>query len=744
MNEPTHVWANEVNGPVYGTVVQAGQSEGVHIHPPAVRPVRSLPYRAGAVPPRAAGFQARTSLPGKDSTARTCVVFGLGGVGKTQLAADHAERLWSAGAVELLVWVTAGSRGAIVSGYAELFTDLTGITESDPERGAQRLREYLAMLQAPWLVVLDDVSNPADLRKLWPPDTPAGRTVVTTRRQDAALRGVGRTFVEVGAFTPDEALAYLDSALTGHSHLRTGAADLAAALHCLPLALAQAATYLLDRGLSCAEYLERWTDRRLDRLFPEADGLPDEHRTTVAVTWSLSVEQANRLEPAGVARPLLEVAGFLDPNDIPAGLFAASAVVRLVSVAAGRAVSAAEVRDGLGCLRRLSLITLDGATRAVRVHALVQRATLDAVPAGHRRALARAAADALTEVWPPAHQNPALAELFRANAAALAQSGGEHLWAPDVHPVLVRVGDSLGDAGLVAEARTYFHRLNGTAMRRLSPDHPGTLAIRGQLAYWRAQCGEVAGAVAAFTRLLADRRRVLGPDHPDTLTTRNNLVHWRAESGDVVGAVAAFEELLVDRLRLAGPDDPETFAVRGNIARWQAESGDVAGALAACEALLADLIRVLGPDGPGTLITRGNLAELRGRTGDVAGAVAAFQELLADRSRVLGAEHPQTLVTRGNLANWRAESGDTTGAVAELEELLADQLRVLGPDHPHTLITRNNLAEWRGRAGDLAGAVAAFGKLLTDRRRVLGRDHPKTQATADSLTYWRKRRSRRE
>ena len=44
---------------------------------------------------------------------------GQGGTGKTQLAVSYAYALWSIRAVEVLFWVTAASREAIVTGYAE-------------------------------------------------------------------------------------------------------------------------------------------------------------------------------------------------------------------------------------------------------------------------------------------------------------------------------------------------------------------------------------------------------------------------------------------------------------------------------------------------------------------------------------------------------------------------------------------------------------------------------------------------
>src|SRR5258708_2712422 len=44
---------------------------------------------------------------------------GMGGTGKTQLAAALARFLWAAGAVDLLAWVHAASRDSLITGYAQ-------------------------------------------------------------------------------------------------------------------------------------------------------------------------------------------------------------------------------------------------------------------------------------------------------------------------------------------------------------------------------------------------------------------------------------------------------------------------------------------------------------------------------------------------------------------------------------------------------------------------------------------------
>jgi hypothetical protein len=681
-----------VHGPVSATVT-------VQLPP---RPPVGWPHRVGVVPPLAHCRQERPADHALDAatTGSGVVVSGLGGVGKTQLAAGLAHRLWGRGELDLLVWVSATSRPAVVTAYAQAAADVTGVEDQNPDQAAARFLAWLATTPQRWLIVLDDVTDPNHLQGLWPPASPSGRTVVTTRSTDSALTA-GRHRIDVGVFTPTESLAYLSAKLAGDPVRLDQAAGLADDLGHLPLALAQAAAYILDRtGMTCADYRRRLADRRrrLDALAPRV--LPDDYPYPVAVTWSLSIDRADEFPPPGLARPVLELAALLDPNGIPMEVFTTPAVLTYLGGRTGGPVEADDVTDALDNLARLSLATIDPKTRTIRVHGLLQRVVREATPTDHTADLAVTAANALVAIWPGIERDREHAQALRANTAALHSHTGPLLWHPDqgAHPVLFAAGRSLGDTGQVTAAVDYFHTLHTTATERLGPDHPDTLATRNDLAYWRGAAGDPAGAAAAFEELLADVLRVFGPDHHGTLTTRHNLAMWRGEAGDPAGAATAYKKLLADRIRVLGPDHPHTLITRNNLALWRGRAGDAAGAVTAFEELLADRIRVLGPDHPHTLATRGNLASWRGEAGDPAGAVTAFKELLADRVRVLGPDHPDTLITRNNLAYWRGAAGDAVGAAAAFEELLADVLRVLGPDHPDTLITRDNLVYWRRRA----------------------------------------------
>lgn len=110
-------------------------------------------------------------------------------------------------------------------------------------------------------------------------------------------------------------------------------------------------------------------------MLPTERELPYEQHDTVAATWSLSVERANQLGPVRLARPMLELMSLLDAAGIPTDLFATSAVSSYLAGRLGRPVSPGQAEDAIGCLYRLSLLSLDThqPARAVRVHALIQR-----------------------------------------------------------------------------------------------------------------------------------------------------------------------------------------------------------------------------------------------------------------------------------------------------------------------------------------------------------------------------------
>ena len=88
----------------------------------------------GVPPPLTDHFQDReaASRLAEALAAGPTVVLGLGGTGKSQLAAHHAWRVWRDATVDVAVWVPALSRDAITVAFAEAARVLC---ERDPDIG---------------------------------------------------------------------------------------------------------------------------------------------------------------------------------------------------------------------------------------------------------------------------------------------------------------------------------------------------------------------------------------------------------------------------------------------------------------------------------------------------------------------------------------------------------------------------------------------------------------------------------
>ena len=168
--------------------------------------------------------------------------------------------------------------------------------------------------------------------------------------------------------------------------------------------------------------------------------------------------------------------------------------------------------------------------RMVACHSLVQRATLEQLAPDALANTVQGAADAVVQAWPDVERDTDLGRVLRDCTASLKDRYDPLLWAPDAHPLLFRAGRSIGECGLVHAATSCWAELASNAVDALGPDHPDTLSIRSNLAYWRGEAGDPTGAATAVEQLLTDYLRVLGPDHPDTLSTRNNLAYWHSKA----------------------------------------------------------------------------------------------------------------------------------------------------------------------------------------------------------------------
>jgi len=657
---------------------------------------------------------------------------GLGGSGKTQLALAVAHALWDRRAVDLVVWLCPSTRDAVVTGYAQAIQDVgeAGYGES-AERAAGRFLDWLTETRRPWLVILDDLGDAAVLEGLWP-HGPQGRVIVTSRRPDTAVRAYRPRAVEVGPFSPREALGYLSGKLRDDPDQWIGAVDLASDLGYLPIALGQAAAVMAGTGLDCREYRARVADRMKRLAGAPAGAYP----SIVASTWSLGTEMAEQIPPAGLARPALSLVAMLDPNGIPGAVLTSQAACgHLTRYRRGAAVDEMQARAALYNLARAGLVSIDttSAARTVRVHALVQATVQQNLTAAEGDEAARAAAGALLEIWPRADAPPLYEQALRDCTARLHETAGRVLWTPECHPLLLRAGRSLETSGLAGPAVAYWQSLLDISEAELGPGHTHTLLVQDRLGAAQEAAGHPDAAVAVYQAALAERQRLLGAAHPDTVSARASLARAHREAGRAEEAVSLFERVLAESEQGRGARHPDTLTARGDLAEAYLEAGQSDQAIAAFQQALTGRERVLGPAHPDTLAARGELAHAYRVAGRPEKALPLYERLVTEQDQAHGPDHPDTLAARAALAQAYRSAGRLKDALVLYRRTLADLERVQGRDHLDSITARSNLADTCFLASKYKEAVPLYERTLADRERIQGPDHPDTIAARGNL-----------
>jgi hypothetical protein len=174
-------------------------------------------------------------------------ITGLGGVGKTQLAARYVAL--HGREYDLVAWIRAEDGG--VPDLAELAAKVGEPVQGlSPVERRDLALERLRRGEERWLLVLDNVESAAALNDCLPRGG-NGRVLVTSRNREV------RQFAPVlslDVFDPETATSYLIER-AGRPADREGAERLARALGYLPLALSHAAAYCAE-GTSFDDYLE--------------------------------------------------------------------------------------------------------------------------------------------------------------------------------------------------------------------------------------------------------------------------------------------------------------------------------------------------------------------------------------------------------------------------------------------------------------------------------------------------------
>jgi len=564
------------------------------------RPARVFEGRDGALGVLAGGLAARGGV------VVTQAVYGLGGVGKSELALQYAHANRSD--YPLTWWITADGPRQLEAGLAGLAGRLCPLvavagTTADAAGWA------MGWLQAHdgWLLILDNVEDPADIEPLLA-QLGGGHVIITSRRDADWTRLADPVRLDV--LDPAAAAQLLVRRTGQHGTAdEQAAAQLAGELGFLPLALDQAAAYIVQQRVTPADYLDSL--HRHPARMHAAGGAGGDAQRTIARLWDLHITAIRDSSPA--AARLLGVIARYAPDAIPRAML-------------GGTASREDTDEALGLLTSYSLITLT--TETVSIHRLLQAVILTRPDdtGGDARGLRETALDWLNNVIPDdPYQNVAGWPLLRALVPHAEALSGH--FPPGGQPEALgcaqnQVALFLQSQGAYARALPLLEQALAITEAALGPDHPGTATAMGNLAGTYRELGRAADALPLHERALAITEATLGPDHPGTANQLNNLAATYRELGRAADALPLHERALAITEATLGPDHPDTAIRLKDLAAIYRALGRPADALPLAERALTITEAALGPDHPDTAARLNNLAVTYRALGRPADALA--------------------------------------------------------------------------------------------------------------------------
>jgi hypothetical protein len=717
------LWALDRPAQAVSTVAQAGLPR----FPGTVPPVWNVPARNADFTGRGATLEKlRDNLAGGGVAVVVAqALYGLGGVGKTQLALEYAHRFMAD--YDLVWWVPSERSEEISLALAELARKL-GLQVGDnvAEAADAALEELRQDAKPHWLLIFDNADDPKQLEPYLP--SGSGHVLITSRNQ---AWGHAAEPLEVDVFTNDESVAHL---LRHVPELDPAeASQVAEALGHLPLAVEQASAWLEQTGMPARAYIEQLVTESTRIL-----GLnqPPGYPMPVVATWNLSFEQLKERSPAAVR--LLQILAFCSPGPISMTLLYSDemneSLLPYDEALSEKLMLGRVIRD----ISRFALIKVDQGTNSLQIHRLVQAVIRSQMTEEEQNEVRHEVHKILVGARPRQGEtdDPTNWSTYDIIWPHLGPSRAEECDDPRTRQLLIDWVRYQWKHGEFDSALNLAHRLQGLWTHELGPDHQQTLHLQTQTANVLRSQGRFDEARDMDTYVLERQRAVLGADHPYSLMTAGGLAADLRALGYFKEALASDQETYDSFKEQFGPDTERALAAAHNLASSLRLVGDYFAARSLDQETLDRQRRALSPDHPYTLGSAAALALDMRAAGAFRESVDLLRDTWARYQAVLGEDMLETLITAASLAVSLRKAGEQAEAMALAQDTYDRFERRYGQDSPGAQACALNLACDYAAVDDMPRALGMVTDVKAALAATLGDDHPNTMVAANNLACY--------
>ncbi|KAL4804991.1 hypothetical protein BDV18DRAFT_161391 [Aspergillus unguis] len=330
---------------------------------------------------------------------RSCLVHGMGGVGKTQLALEYLYR--NSGRYSHAFWVRGSTEHDLSQSFIEIAAKAAPGQETEGLSAQRQIgiaRRWLIENDIDWLLVFDNVNNHQHLLPYWPPCN-HGTIIVTS--QNPTLVNLTGVEVKIQPLSAEDGCSLVLKQLRHTAGGEDLASKVSAQLGGHPLAISQFIGYCRTASLSLSETLPLLESKGVYEIFSSlgsANASFGEYDKTLDTVWDLALELRSPQ-----ARELLSTIAFFHPDAIEESmLLAEHEFLPLIYIDQPKDINLKLI---IADLRQRHLIERvgEGSDAHLRMHRLLKRsliAKLDRQPEQLKDTFAKATA-MVRSVYPP-------------------------------------------------------------------------------------------------------------------------------------------------------------------------------------------------------------------------------------------------------------------------------------------------------------------------------------------------------
>ncbi|CAG8147427.1 unnamed protein product [Penicillium nalgiovense] len=301
---------------------------------------------------------------------RSFALYGMGGVGKTQIALKYANA--SREKFDNILWISAENPVSIWQSFrrvAKILDLIEPDTELDDYAVIVKVKDWLSAAKTRWLLIYDNADDLSLIKHTWPGGY--GGSVLVTSRDPTASLYPASAGCQVPAFDTGDGTAALLNILGLDSESTSHQAEgklITSKLGGLPLALNQIGGFITQRQMPLESFLPFYDRNSLSVDEKGSESMDSSH--TLATVWEMALSQLSQN-----AKVLHMILSFLDSNGMDESVLKNGAN-RANDPELRFMVDEIEFLDTQKELLQKSLIDKSSESGLISMHRLVQRAVI--------------------------------------------------------------------------------------------------------------------------------------------------------------------------------------------------------------------------------------------------------------------------------------------------------------------------------------------------------------------------------